>query len=876
MSRRRSDPTTSRPLVRRDDYRLPDWRVGEVALEIELDPDRTRVRARLEVERAGDHRRPLRLDGEGLKLLSLRVDGRPAAHALDRTGLTLKLAGERATVETLVEIAPFAVDRQKGLFLIDGILCTQCEAESFRRITFFPDRPDILARWRVRLVADPARWPVLLSNGNPAGSGALDDGRHWAEWDDPVPKSCYLFALVAGDLAARRGRFSTRSGREVELAVWTRPAESARSGHALESLEAAMRWDEQAFGREYELDRFDIVALPGFAYGAMENKGLNIFDSSLILVDPELSTDADHDAAAALVGHEYFHNWTGNRIGIRDWFELGLKEGLTVFRDQEYSAAFGSPAVKRIEDVRALRAAQFAEDESARAHAVRPECYAEPADLYTPTVFIKAAELVRMLRTWLGPDAFRAGTDLFFERHDGGAATWEDLTAAMAGASGVDLGGFERWYEQPGTPRVRADLRHDPESAQAILRLEQSGGRLLPIPLRVALFGERTGARLAERLLVLRDPSGEFAFDDIGERPVLSINRGFSAPVAVEARRSSVDLALLAAHEDDAFSRCEAVQELMLAFLADTAAGRPADEGVVVEAVRRMLEDRSLDRGVVAEAVRVPGESVVSARLDPVDPGRVHVAWKRLRAALGRALEPQWRAILAAAPERPYRPDSAGKADRQLRLAALSYLLAAGADGAGAQALALLREADNMTDREGALRALADSDAAERGEALAAFHARHRGDPSALDRWFAAQALSARDDTAEAAARLVAHPDFTLSRPSRAGALLGGFAANAHAFHDASGRGYRFIADALLALDRVLPAAAARLAPALARPHRLEPRRAAMMREQLERVRAASGLSPPVAALIEEALARDDKATAISKSNSAVPHTVEG
>ena len=841
---RRHKPAAGPPgLVRREDYRPPDWRVPEIVLEFELDPARTRVKARFEVIREGSHRLPLRLDGAGLKLLSLRVDGRAAAHQLDKTGLTIRLAGDRAAIETLAEIAPGRA--QLGLFEADGLLCTQCEPEGFRRITFFPDRPDVLARYRVRLTADRTRYPVLLSNGNPAGAGDLADGRHWAEWDDPFPKPSYLFALVAGDLAANRSAFVTATGRQVELAVWTRAGDLPRTGHIMTSLQAAMRWDEEVYGRHYDLDTFNIVAFAGFAFGAMENKGLVLFDSANVLVDPETATDAGRDRAATLVAHEYFHNWSGNRVTLRDWFQLPLKEGLTVFRDQCFAADRGSPAVKRIEDVRALRAAQFAGDAGPHARPVRAEAYAAVAELFTATTYIKGAEIVRMLHRLLGPAAFRAGADLYFARNDGKAVTCEDLLAAMAEASGTDLAAFQAWYAQAGTPRLRAALRHDRDARRAIVTLAQEiprGGRPLPIPVATALFGAASGARLAERLLLLEAEQAEFVFDGIAEPPLLSLNRGFSAPVIVEAPQGAAAFAALARHDDDPFARQEAMQQLMLATLLDDIEGRTPDPQPVIEAVRHLLEAGGEDRGLVAETVRLPTEAELGDRMAVLDPDAVHAALARLRAALGRALEPDWRAAVD--------PSGEDAGARRLRAVALSCLLAAGADGAGAMALNQLREADNMTDREAALRALADSDARERPEALAWFHQRYRDQPMLLDTWFMAQALSLRADTVEAAPRLIAHPDFTLAHPTRLSALVGAFVTNLHAFHHRSGRGYRFLADVVLAIDRLNPAAAASLALPLTRHPRLDSARTGLIQNELGRIRAAPGLSAALAARI--------------------------
>ncbi len=507
--------------VRREDYRPPDWLVPRVEMEFDLGAEKTRVRSRLTVERNGAHDRPLVLDAQGLNLLELHVDGEPADRRIEGERLTLPLAGPSATVETLVELAPRSNTQLMGLYESGGILCTQCEAEGFRRITPFPDRPDVLSRYRVRMIADRAAYPVLLSNGDPVGAGELDGGRHWAEWDDPFPKPAYLFALVAGDLAANRDSFVTRSGRRIDLGIWVREPDLAKTEHAMTSLKAAMKWDEEVYGREYDLAVFNIVAVSDFNFGAMENKGLNIFNSRFILADPETATDQDFDAVAGVVAHEYFHNWSGNRVTCRDWFQLSLKEGFTVFRDQMFSADMGSAAVKRIEDVRLLRAAQFPEDAGPLAHPVRPDSYMEIANFYTATVYNKGAELIRMLHGLLGAERFRAGTDLYFERHDGQAVTCEDFVRAMEEASGEDLAHFRLWYEQAGTPRVKAALRLERGIARVALQQDvpatpgQPVKKAMPIPLRIALFG-RSGAKLEERL-VLHDKARDEALFSAGD-----------------------------------------------------------------------------------------------------------------------------------------------------------------------------------------------------------------------------------------------------------------------------------------------------------------------------------------------------------------------
>ncbi|HEX8578710.1 MAG TPA: aminopeptidase N [Allosphingosinicella sp.] len=840
--------------IRREDYRPPDWLVPEIALDFQLGAERTQVRSRLTVERNGDDDRPLRLNAEALTILSVTVNGEPVDFTYADEMLTVPLSGTSAMVETLVEVAPRANTQLMGLYESGGILCTQCEAEGFRRITPFPDRPDVLSRYRVRMEADKALYPVLLSNGDPVASGDADGGRHWAEWHDPFPKPCYLFALVAGDLVANRNSFTTLSGRRVDLGIWVREADLSKTDHAMQALKASMKWDEETYGREYDLAVFNIVAVADFNFGAMENKGLNIFNSRYILADAETATDADFDAVAGVVAHEYFHNWSGNRITCRDWFQLSLKEGFTVFRDQGFSGDMGSHAVKRIEDVRVLRAAQFPEDGGPLAHPVRPESYQEISNFYTATIYNKGAELIRMMHTLVGPERFRAGTDLYFDRHDGEAATCEDFIRAMEDGAEVDLSAFRLWYSQAGTPRVTAWLEHDAASSRATLRLTQQvpptpgqpTKQPMPIPLRIALFGEGSGTKLDERLATLDSAQTQLHFEGIAERPVLSINRGFSAPVIVETDRSGADLAFLSAHDDDPFARYEAMQQLMLGTLLTAVSGGDAAHEPVVEAVSETLVNPALDPAFIAEAVLLPSEAFIGDHMAVVDPEAVRVAREALRRRLGEALEGQWRSAYASTAANRFEYSPAAKGARRLRAVALGYLMASGAGDAPALALRQFEDADNMTDRQGALGALVNSEAPEREAALQAFYDRFRGDGLVLDKWFTVQALSTRDDALAQVEALSGHPDFTLANPNRMRALVGAFTANQRAFHDASGRGYRFLADMILKVDALNPQTAARLVPPLGRWRRFDEARQALMRAELERIVAGPGLSKDV------------------------------
>ncbi len=848
-------PAPNHAEIRRADYRPPDWLVPEIELSFDLDTEVTRVRARLSVERNGDHDRPLRLDGDDLTPLRVSVDGAEAQWHMDGPALVIEIAGKSAKIETEVEIRPAANSKLMGLYASNGMLCTQCEAQGFRRITFFPDRPDVLSRYRVRMEADRSRFPILLTNGNPLGSGTSDGGRHWAQWEDPFPKPCYLFALVAGDLAANSDSFTTCGGRKVELNIWVRAADLPKTAHAMASLKQAMAWDEQAYGREYDLDLFNIVAVSDFNMGAMENKGLNVFNSRYILADPETATDADFDAIAAVVAHEYFHNWSGNRVTCRDWFQLSLKEGFTVFRDQSFSADMGSAAVKRIEDVKMLRAAQFPEDQGPLAHPVRPDSYIEISNFYTATIYNKGAELIGMMRTVLGPEKYRAGTDLYFERHDGEAATCDDFVKALEDASGEDLSHFKIWYAQAGTPKVHARIEHDAGAGRALLHLSQTvpptpGQPVktpMPIPLRTALIGEQSGSEIApEHVILLSEAQQTISFDAVGEKPLLSINRGFSAPVIVDVERGSGELEKLAQSDTDPFARYEAMQELMLRILIADSSGAHADPAPLIKAVGTTLRSNSLDPALKAEAILLPSEAIIGDRMERVDPDAIHTARDRLRAVLGSNLRDD---LLAQHQVEGARGDDlspAAKGIRKLRLVALGLIAAADAQQGAALAKQQYDAADNMTDRQGALGVLVSLDQPQRPAALDAFYQRFRDDQLVLDKWFGLQAAAQRRQTVDEVERLSKHPDFTIANPNRLRSLTGSFAVNQWLFHSADGRGYRFLADMIIAADKLNPQVAARLVPPFGRWRQFDDKRAALMRTELERIVASPGLSKDV------------------------------
>ncbi|PZU44672.1 MAG: aminopeptidase N [Sphingomonas sp.] len=841
------------------DYRPPDWLVPDLALRFELDADRTLVHARMQVRRNGSHPAPLRLDGEELELLSLTINGVARPQNASPEGLVLEIDGDEAVIETVVAIHPAANSRLMGLYSSGGNLCTQCEAEGFRRITFLPDRPDVLTRYQVRLEADAARYPVLLANGNPGAAGALPDGRHFAEWDDPFPKPAYLFALVAGDLKPLEDSFTTMSGRHVKLGIWVAAADVPRCRHAMESLKASMAFDEQVYGREYDLDVFNIVAVHDFNFGAMENKGLNIFNAKYVLADPDTATDWDYDAIAAIVAHEYFHNWSGNRVTCRDWFQLSLKEGFTVFRDQQFSAHIGSPAVKRIEGVRQLRASQFPEDAGPLAHAVRPDSYAEISNFYTATVYDKGAELIRMMATRLGAAIFRAATDAYFDRNDGTAATVEDFLAAMA-SEGLESDLFRRWYEQPGTPRVTVSASHDAGAARLDLVIRQTNPKRpdappLPIPLRLAAFA-RDGRKLVQRDdLLLREAETRLSLDGVAEAPILSLNRGFAAPILVEPAPAPDDLLVLAAHEDDSFARYEAVQQLMLSALTASAAAKQAvGHAEVVTAATALLAQAGDDPAFVAETLLLPSEALIGDRMASVDPEAIHAAREGLRQSLLSALrEPLWTAWRAC--DAPDGQSPRAKGLRRLKGILLSLLLADdGADAAQA-AFAQFETAANMTDRMSALTALSHSQAPERDAALHAFVARYDLLPEVLDKWFLAQSSSIRPDTRAVVEALAQHPRFDARNPNRLRALVLGFAMNQTRFHDREGAGYALLAGHVLSADRINPQSAARLVQPLARWRRLADPWGPLMKAELEQIAATPGLSKDLTEVVTTSLA---------------------
>ncbi|MFO1415117.1 MAG: aminopeptidase N [Burkholderiales bacterium] len=874
-------PRDSRaPVKRRLDYRPPAFLVDTIDLAFDLVPDATRVTATLAFRRNpyaadADRAAPLVLDGEQQDDVRVELDGVAVAAprcTIDGETLTLLDPPDRGTLTVRSRIAPARNAALEGLYVSSGVFCTQCEPEGFRRITYFPDRPDVLARYTVTLRADPAACPVLLSNGNLVAQGALPDGRHYATWHDPFPKPSYLFALVAGNLAALEDTFVTRSGRTVALRIYSTPANLPRCHHAMECIRRAFRWDEERYGREYDLDAFMIFCADDFNMGAMENKGLNIFNSRLVLADPSTATDDDFGAIEAVVGHEYFHNWTGNRVTCRDWFQLSLKEGLTVFRDQEFSSDLNSRAVERISAVDYLRREQFPEDAGPMAHNVRPDEYLEINNFYTPTVYEKGAEVIRMQHTLLGADRFRRGMDLYFERHDGSAVTCDDFVQAMQDASGVDLAQFRRWYAQAGTPVLAVTGRHDPAAQTYTLEIAQhtpaTPGQAekapFHVPFAVGLIdrdGRDIPLRLAHeaapvgttRVLDVREARQAFTFAGIAARPVPSLLRGFSAPAIVEHEYSEDDLAFLAAHDSDPVNRWDAAQRsfagAILALARAHGEGRPLAVPASLQGiVARLLADHASDPALLALALVPPSPAYVAALQPVLDVDGVVAAstfiMREIAVALRGELERVYRERRVHGPYAPT-PDQTGS--RKLANTCLAYLGRIDDPAARALAVAHYDGADNMTDTIAALSALRDSMSAERDALFARFEARWRDEPLVLDKWFGLQAQSQRPDALARVRALLAHPRYNARNPNRVRSLVGAFALRNFArFNAADGDGYNFAADQVLALDATNPQLAATIAGAFNLWKRFPEPRRGLQQAALQRIAAMPGLSPDV------------------------------
>ena len=844
--------------IRLADYTPPAWRAETVRLVFDLAPRGAKVHAKIRFKRGDGPEGPLRLDGQKLMLMAAKLDGRDVFHevTLDEDGLTL--AGplpDAFDLETTVEIDPEANTELEGLYLSGGVYCTQCEAEGFRKITYFPDRPDVMATYSVRIEA-PASTPVLLSNGEPGETGALPDGRLFAEWHDPWPKPSYLFALVAGNLVAHRDRFTTASGREVDLGIWVRPGDESRCAYAMDALKRSMRWDEEAYGREYDLSVFNIVAVDDFNMGAMENKGLNIFNSKYVLASPETAGDRDYELIEGIIAHEYFHNWTGNRITCRDWFQLCLKEGLTVFRDQQFSADMRSEPVKRIDDVKMLRARQFREDAGPLAHPVRPEQFIEINNFYTATVYEKGAELIRMLHLLVGPKAYRQALDLYFERHDGQACTIEQWLDVFQTVTNRDLTQFKLWYSQAGTPRVTVSEGWKPGKYTLTLRQDVPSTPGAPskkpmvIPIAFGLLGEGGRELVEPGVLELTEPEQTWSFE-LDERPVPSLLRGFSAPVILDRRSSPAERAFLLAHDSDPFNRWEAARAMALEALMGTEPVAP-----FAEALRLAVADADLDPAFRALLLTLPGDDELAretwARGRQADPDAIHEASEAAKSALAEALEPELRALYTAMEASgPYSPDAASAGRRALRAACLGLLARRPVGPALAEAQAA---AASMSERLPALAALLHAGAPAAEPALAAFAQEWKGDPLVMDKWYMLQATTPREGTLARVKALSEDPAFAWKTPNRFRSLVAAFSMNHFCFHAADGSGYRFLADWLLKLDPLNPQTAARVAGAFETWRRYDDARQTLIRAELERIARAPSLSRDMTEIVTRML----------------------
>ncbi|HET7715261.1 MAG TPA: aminopeptidase N [Bauldia sp.] len=870
--------------VRLSEYEPPAYLIDTVQLDFNLDPGTTRVTARLAVRPTSSAAGTLVLDGDELRPVSLALNDEPLApgrYDARPNGLAIRdLPAAPFTLTIVTELDPAANTKLMGLYRSGGNWCTQCEAEGFRRITYFLDRPDVLSVYTTRIEAPKAEAPVLLSNGNLVEQGDLPGGRHFAVWHDPFPKPSYLFAMVAGDLGVVEDNFVTASGRNVALRIYCEHGKEARCAYAMDSLKRAMRWDEEVFGREYDLDVFMIVAVSDFNMGAMENKGLNIFNDKYVLADFDTATDADFAGVEGVIAHEYFHNWTGNRITCRDWFQLCLKEGLTVFRDQEFSSDQRSRGVKRIADVRTLLARQFPEDGGPLAHPVRPEIYYEISNFYTATVYEKGAEVVRMLKTILGEDGFRKGMDLYFDRHDGQAVTIEDFLASFSDATGKDLGQFKLWYSQAGTPEVTAKGRYDKKSRTYSLTLTQtipptpgqSIKQPMHIPVRFGLVGPNgadldfegvSGGEVDGDVLHLTGAEATFVFEGVSAPPVPSLLRGFSAPVKLSLDYTPADLLFLLRTDADAFNRWQASQRLANAALisatAAARAGRPFSfDPAFIDALAEVAENDALEPAFRAQVLALPAESDIAREIGrDVDPDAIALARNRLRAAIADRIGARLAAVAASLAERtPFSPDAASAGRRALVNVALDLTTGNGSPGAVRTIAERFANADNMTDRIAALSTLAHGGFAERVAAFAAFHDRYRDDPLVLDKWFTLQSVVPLPETLNDVRRLMDHAAYSNTNPNRIRALIGGFAGgNQTQFNRKDGAGYDFVAGFVLDLDKRNPQTAARLLVNFRSWRALEPGRRALAEAALRRIADATDLSPDTRDIITRTLA---------------------
>ena len=857
-----------------EDYTLPSYLIENVHLDVDIRADGTVVSATLDIQRNPAVAAPaaLVLDGETLETLSVRLDGQAVAYRIEGHQLCIDAVPAHFCLQTQVRIQPDANTRLSGFYRSQDGYFTQCEPQGFRHITWFIDRPDVMARYTVTLHADKARFPVLLANGNPVNCGEEADGRHFATWEDPFRKPSYLFAMVAGKLDVLRDTYCTQSGRTVHLAIYVEPGKLDQCAHAMAALKKSMHWDEQRFGLECDLDHYMIVAVGDFNMGAMENKGLNVFNTKYVLARPDVATDLDFENIDRVIAHEYFHHWTGNRVTCRDWFQLTLKEGLTVFRDQEFGADTHSRATARIREVRGLRAAQFPEDAGPMAHPVRPASYVEINNFYTSTVYEKGAEVVRMIQTLIGRDAFRRGMEIYFERHDGQAVTCEDFIAAMAAASGFDFTPFMVWYRQAGTPHVQASAHYDATSRRYTLTLRQTCTPMgtpaaqenFLIPVAIGLLAPEgkdydLGEGHTTRLLCLTESEQRFVFDNIPAAPVPSLLRDFSAPVILDYAYSESDLMHLLTHDSDPFNRWEAAQRLFSALILKNAAQPGAGESAhwpeeMISATRALLNSDS-DPAFIAEVLTLPSEATLAEQMTVVDPEALYAARSSLSRFLANGLHADFRQRYhTLTPTARYQPDAEQSGRRRLRNLCLAYLAELDLPEYRILARQQFDQADNMSDQFAALAVLTNSSGSEGSQALADFHQRWQHEALVVDKWLAIQAMSRQPGTLARVQALTQHPDFDLRNPNKVYALLRSFGANHRHFHAADGHAYAFLAAQISALDAINPQVASRLARCFDRWRRFDTERQTHARRALESLLVQSELSRDVREVVEKSL----------------------
>jgi aminopeptidase N len=864
-----SDTATTPQTIYLKDYQPAPYQASHTRLHVELFEDRTIVRSEVKYIKnplTTSHR--LVLNGQDQTIVGVLLDGTPFdAYTLEDNKLIIEASAEAFTLAITSEIHPESNTALEGLYTSQGTFCTQCEAEGFRRITYFQDRPDVLSIFSVRIEADKTRYPILLSNGNLAGAGDLGDGRHFTEWHDPFPKPCYLFALVAGDLVRIADTFTTKSGRHVDLHIYVRKGDEGQCAHAMASLRKAMKWDEEKYGREYALDLFNIVAVSDFNMGAMENTSLNIFNTKLVLAHQETATDTDFVSVEAVIAHEYFHNWTGNRVTCRDWFQLSLKEGLTVFRDQEFSADMNSRAVQRIDDVDQLRRLQFPEDASPLAHAVQPDNFIEISNFYTMTVYEKGAELIRMQRTLLGEDTYRKATDLYFERYDGHAVTINDFVQCMADASGRDMSQFFLWYKQAGTPTLKASGSYNPETRQYTLTLAQSqpdtpgqtNKQPLLIPVAVGLLDAAGNEPHATQVLKMTAREQSFTFDHVPSRPVPSILRGFSAPVKLVTDLTDDDLRLLQLKDTDGFNKWEAGQTIALRTIQRVMANPDADISQFIADFGTLLEQGSredVDKALLARALSLPSIAVIAQAQEVVDPAAIDQARTSILKAIKRAHKDTLASLYAhngSIGEFSISPAAMGR--RALQNTLLELLTVTNGTGCAARAKAHYDNANNMTDRVAALASLADSTKPQRDEVFADFYARFKGYQLVVDKWFSLQAIANRESIFDDFAKLRQHPEFNIKNPNRVRALYSAFAINNPVkFHDPSGQGYALVRDAIIELNKINPQIASRQVTPFREWRRYTPALQAMMKDALQTILDTPNLSSDVFEVVSKCL----------------------